>query len=318
MIGGRPARFAPLTRVPFATGMGMGMETEFEVIKKNLFPASHAAIGDWDKFPWHRNRHGRIDTDKPHSSQALAIDVFGTIKASPERDRVLSALARQCGLPGDGPWELKLEWIDPENRLKEPTPTQADAIAFGRLGLLLFEGKFTEHAGSCSQPNVIAKGDHHGMRQCTGNYELQTNPVNKVDSRCALTGKGVLYWKAIQTIYGLDPEQDHLPCPFRGEAYQWMRSVVLAGTLASARGQLGTVVAAYAGGDQFPTAMQVQSGHLGLPSAPASGKRLVIPMSYQAIVELAQGVSEHPSDWTALGAWVRNKISSVQLPKGNA
>ena len=152
-----------------------------------------------------------------------------------------------------------------------------------------------------------------------GNYELQTNPVNEARSRCALTGKGVLYWDAIQTIYGVDPEQDHGPCPFRGETYQWMRNVVLADALASARGELGKVVAAYADGEQFPTAKHVQSGHPGLPAALGSShKPLVIPMSYQAIVALAQGVSEHPSGWIALGAWVRDKINAVGLPKGKA
>jgi hypothetical protein len=96
--------------------MEVRMDPELEeTIKKNLFPASHAAIDDWEKFPWHRDRHGHIDTHKRHSSQALAIDVFGTIKASTERDGILGALARQCGVPDDGPWTLCLEWIDPKN-----------------------------------------------------------------------------------------------------------------------------------------------------------------------------------------------------------
>jgi hypothetical protein len=59
------------------------LEQEVEAIKANLFPASHAAIKDWGKFPWHKHK-GRIQTDKPHSSQALAIDVFGTIQVSEE------------------------------------------------------------------------------------------------------------------------------------------------------------------------------------------------------------------------------------------
>ena len=63
------------------------MKSDFEAIKKNLFPASHAAISDWNKFPWHRDRHGVIQTYKPASSQALAIDVFGTIKVTPDRGK---------------------------------------------------------------------------------------------------------------------------------------------------------------------------------------------------------------------------------------
>src|SRR5580693_8199001 len=103
----------------------------FESIKANLFPASHAAIGDWRSFPWHRDRQNGIQTGKLQSSQALAIDVFGTIKVSEERDRILGALARECGLPDDGPWTLELEWKDADRLLREPKPTQVDAVAFG-------------------------------------------------------------------------------------------------------------------------------------------------------------------------------------------
>jgi hypothetical protein len=102
------------------------MESTLEEIKRNLFPGAHAAICDWNTFPWHLDRYGNIDTHKKQSSQALAIDVFGTIKVSGERDRVLGALARKCGLPADGPWSVTLEWTDPDNLLKEPRPTQVD------------------------------------------------------------------------------------------------------------------------------------------------------------------------------------------------
>src|SRR4051812_14965845 len=111
------------------------MEPTFGAIKRNLFPASHAAILDWNKFLWHRDRQGLIQTHKPHSSQALAIDIFGTIKVSEERHRILGALAQKCGVPDDGPWTLELEWTDASNLLQEPTPTQVDAIAFGQHAL---------------------------------------------------------------------------------------------------------------------------------------------------------------------------------------
>src|SRR5216684_4709246 len=106
----------------------VGMEQSFETVKANLFPASHAAISDWNRFPWHLDRQGVIQTSKPGSSQALAIDVFGTIEVSEEKDRILGTLARKCGMPGDGPWSLELEWKDPKNLLNEPRPTQVDAI----------------------------------------------------------------------------------------------------------------------------------------------------------------------------------------------
>jgi len=234
------------------------MNPSLEPIKGNLFPASHAAIGDWNKFPWHRWQ-GAVQAHKPQSSQALAIDVFGTIKVSDERNRVLGELAQRCGLPGEGPWTLELEWTDPDNLLGEPTPTQMDAIAFGRNALIVIECKFTELGGGCSQTASITSGPNMGLRQCSGEYASQTNPVNNRASRCALSGKGVRYWMIIPQIYGLDAECDHRPCPFAGEAYQWMRNVVLADRLAAARGISGTVVAAYADANRLPTADKARS-----------------------------------------------------------
>jgi hypothetical protein len=120
-------------------------------IKANLFPSSHASIDDWDKFPWH-SHNGIIQTYKRESSQALAIDVFGSIMVSKDRDIILGSMARICSLPDEGPWALKLEWSDPDNLLREPRPTQVDAIAFGRRATLIIECKFTEPGGGCSQP----------------------------------------------------------------------------------------------------------------------------------------------------------------------
>jgi hypothetical protein len=164
------------------------MQPDLEAIRANLFAASHAAIPDWNAFPWHRV-HGAIQTHKVQSSQALAIDVFGTIKVSPDRHRLLGSLAQKCGLSDDGPWEIELEWIDQERLLGEPRATQIDAIAFGKRALLVVECKFTEPGGRCTQPDAISRGTHKGSRQCSGNYVTQTNPVNDVVARCALTGK---------------------------------------------------------------------------------------------------------------------------------
>src|SRR6185369_16644738 len=55
-------------------------------LRGNIFDGAHAAIGDWHTFPWHRDNGGEVQADKPHSSQALAIDVFGAIGASSAKD----------------------------------------------------------------------------------------------------------------------------------------------------------------------------------------------------------------------------------------
>jgi len=285
------------------------MERTYDAIKANLFPASHQAIGNWDKFPWHRDRSGTIQTYKLESSQALAIDVFGTIKVSAERDRILGALARECGVPDRGPWRLELEWVDKDRLLHEPRPTQVDAIAIGPEAVLVIECKFTELGGGCSQVKPIKTGAHRGVRQCNGNYVKQINAANGKEANCALTGKGVGYWDAIPKIYGLDAAQDYLPCPFKGEAYQWMRNVVLANNLAAARGVSSAVIAAYADRQGLPTAEKARSGILGHRAL--SGQVLIKPMSYQAIVALAKSLSECPQEWGALAQWVERKIDTV-------
>ena len=112
----------------------------YEDLKNNLFPASHAAIDDWFGFPLHRDSSNEIDTHKKHSSQAMAIDIFGTIKCSVDRDLVLDAIAETAGLPPGGPWRVELEWIDEENLLGEPHQTQVDAIAIGSDAAVTLEG----------------------------------------------------------------------------------------------------------------------------------------------------------------------------------
>jgi hypothetical protein len=223
-------------------------------------------------------------------------------------------LAEECGLPADGPWALKLEWTDPDNLLCEPRPTQVDAIAFGQCAILVFECKFTEGGGRCTQPNRIGKGDHRGLRQCNGTYALQVNPVNKKKARCALTRKRVKYWEHIPRIFGLNAERDHRPCPFQGDAYQWMRNIVLADALAFAYDMPSAVIAAYADAPGFATAKKVRAG--GLPHQALSGAQLVIPMSIQSIVALAQSLTDDPKTWSGLAAWVERKITSVPACRG--
>jgi hypothetical protein len=42
-----------------------------------------------------------------------------------------------------------------------------------------------------------------------------------------------------------------------------------------------------------------------------SGATLIVPLSYQSIVTLAQSVSERPNEWNDLGTWVDRKIKTV-------
>lgn len=100
-------------------------------IRANLFPAVHPAVEPWDSFRWHGASGESCDTWKTHSSQALAIDVFGTIKGTAARDAVLDRLAAEIGLPMGGPWTHELEWANPDNPLHERQPTQDYSLSTG-------------------------------------------------------------------------------------------------------------------------------------------------------------------------------------------
>jgi hypothetical protein len=292
----------------FRHGRGQVNAEQVFKIQKNLFPFAHSAIDDWNTFPWHRDRDGNIETIKVNSSQAIAIDVFGTIKNSSEKGAILTALARQCGIIDDGPWELELECIDNSNRLAEKTPTQIDVVAIGDRSILAIECKFTERGGSCSQTKLISIGGRK-VRQCTGNYEPQTNPRSGKEGRCSLTQKGIGYWKGIPEIFGIDSEQDHMPCPFKGEAFQWMRNTVLAHQIATESGRSGRVVAAFANAPNLYMAEAVRRGEPKLVFG--TGKQLVTPISYQSVIRLAQSIAPRSDKWIDLDNWVSDKIHRV-------
>jgi hypothetical protein len=98
----------------------MDLETR-QRIEKNLFYAARAAVEPWDEFKWH-TRRAICDTDQQNSSQALAIDFFGTLKVASqaERDAVFGQLSTRLHLPNVGPWQIDLEWEDCRNRLRQP------------------------------------------------------------------------------------------------------------------------------------------------------------------------------------------------------
>jgi hypothetical protein len=204
--------------------------------------------------------------------------------------------------------------MDPDNLLREPRRTQVDTFARSPRTVLVFECKFTESGGPCTQPDRISRGAHAGLRQCSGDYVMQVNPVNGVTARCALTGKNIAYWESIPQIFGLEATRDYNPCPFRGDSYQWMRNVVLAHRLAVASSSAHAVIAAYADADCFATAQKVAIGPLG--HAPRTRANVVFPMSYQSIVHLALSVSDNPTEWMSLARWVERKIADVQTRTG--
>jgi len=296
----------------------MDAETKQQVMA-NLFPAARPAVEPWDRFPWHLGRGGKCDSSRPHSAQAMAIDVFGTLRvaAQGERDAILSAIAHDLGLPEGGPWRVELEWLDPENRLREKRRTQVDAIAWGRDAVIFFECKFSERdGGECSQPNPLHGGAHDGIVQCDGRYRMQTNPVNGQQSRCALAGKGIRYWEVIPQVFRFGAEDVHDPCPFHGPWFQWMRNLTLCHEIARTEGLQLAFVIAYADAPHLPFAQRLNSDAWStLVSAlqPSAVAFRTIP--FQSLVrqaeKCAQAAGARTDVWADLARWVDEKINKV-------
>lgn len=278
------------------------MIADFEAVRENLFPASHEAIEDWEVFPWHCDRTNRVQAHKAHSSQAIAIDVFGTLKMSTDRDRVFDAIAESVGVASGGPWSIALEWTDTDRLLREPRPTQVDVLAVGSMAALVIECKFTEPGGRCSQ----TAASRSGGRQCNGHYADQVNPRNGVRSRCALASKGIRYWEYIPQVFALSAGVDHAPCPFAGDAYQWMRNAVMAAAIGKHSNLQAAALIAFADHPSFPTARKAKQGLMG-PSL--GGQAAITPISYQQIMAIARHVGLDQELWNDLSAWVDDKIA---------
>ena len=251
----------------------------------------------------------------PESSQALAIDVFGTLQSMESRHAVVQACLRSMSLewPAEE-WNLGAEYSLDRNLLGEPRPTQVDYLAESSAGLLLFECKFTESdGGACSQPQPLRYGAHRGMRQCNANYELQTNPITGEHYRCALTAKGVRYWEHVHSVLGIEPSFDYRPCPFSGGWYQWMRNLVAARALSIAKGVPSAFIVVFADGP-FPMARKVRVAEWNELISRTTGREVpMAAMSYQSLLALALRVasSVDRAVLTELHDWVERKVRSV-------
>ena len=162
---------------------------EVAVLEESLFPHVQSIVRERPKFPWHRDANNVATAAFARSSQALAIELFETVRKLDSCDAILASWLAYLEISMSGPWEIEVEHSLSKAHLREPRPTQIDALATSPTGVVAFECKFTEQdGGGCSQPKPIAGGMHIGMTQYNRNYEDQTNPVNGIRSRCALSG----------------------------------------------------------------------------------------------------------------------------------
>ena len=280
-------------------------------IRKNLFAFAAPTVLNDPSFPWHLYKQ-EATAAWPQSSQALAIDVFGTLKRLSEPGRILDALAQEWGLPAGGGWELGLERSVPKELLGEPTATQVDATAEGERSLILFECKFTEpDGGCCSQTRALWKNSRNrGKVQCDGNYSEQLNPVYNVSSRCALSGKSIRYWELVPEVLSVRNDIDYLPCPFRDGEFQWMRNLVACRALAKEAGKEGAFVIVYADGP-FPMAKKVCSQRWRDFVSLTRGKQVPLRhISYQELIRKATAAAT-PGDAAVLkelAVWVEGKV----------
>jgi len=281
-------------------------------IESNLFPAALPAI-EWNKFSWHSGKGSASHTFKEHSSQALTIDVFGTLKASESRDAALGELARNLGLPDEGPWQVELEWQDPDNLVGERQQSRIDAVAISPRALIFFECKFTEiDGGTCSQTRPILRGKHKGLVQCNGSYMPQVNPTNGKTSACALTPKKMRYWELVPEVFNIPAELGYRPCPFAGPWFQWMRNLTICWAVAQARGLQPAFVLAYADGPTLPMAARIQSADWARFTKVLKPNTVPVrTLPIQSIVSMAQTANPNDPTWPELQQWVTRKIESV-------
>jgi len=288
-------------------------DAEIVAVQQNIFPAAQAVLLD-SNFPWHRVRN-MVTAQEEHSSQALAIDFFGTLQSLTRPDLVLNAFASDWGLPDGKEWRISLEYQVPLTALGEPKPTQVDAVIQNENCLIFVECKFTEEdGGGCSQVNPLpGTSSNRGKIQCSGDYIEQVNPVNGRTARCALTGKSIRYWEILPKVLAIQNDVDHRPCPFVGGWYQWMRNLVACRTMANASAKRGAFVVLYAAGP-FPMARKV-----ALPEWAeflALTEKRDVPLttvSYQDLVQTAIAAAD-PTDTDILirlSDWIDRKVSSV-------
>ena len=282
-------------------------------IEANLFPAALPAVEPWDKFHWHGASGDSCDTYKEKSSQALSIDVFGTLHQSPDRDAVLDQLAASLGLPAGGPWTVHLEWRDPHNTLKEKQRTWVDAVARSPRSLIFFECKFTEpDGGGCGQVHPILTGRRKGHRQCNGAYVRQHEASDPIEQRCILALKGMRYWDLIPEVFGVNPERSYLPCPFAGPWFQWMRNLTTCLAVARAEGLRPAFLVVYADHPSLPMAQRVrQPAWRALTEAVYPQTIIFRALSFQSLLSLACGAAPGNPLWLELTAWVQRKLDAV-------
>lgn len=289
-------------------------DQEAAAIRANLFEAAHYLVEELPANLWHRDLSGAATAARPNSSQALALDVFGTVQALPSLQSVAAAWADRLKLPSFGPVSIQPEYMIERALLGEPKSTQVDALIRGDAASALFECKFTERdGGSCSQTAKRKLPDGSMVAQCNGSYAPQRNPHStrrpQTEDSCALTAKGVRYWEYIPDVLGVRADVVHPVCPFAGGAYQWMRNLVAAHVLTQSVGRPHAFVIAYADGP-FEMPRKVKSEAWREFTAGLAGAVELREVSFQSLIAVARHASASSDKvlLDRLAHWVEGKV----------
>ncbi len=275
---------------------------KIESIKKNLFYRSINSIDDYYDFDWHK------DSNKVNSSQALAIDFWGCLKLSPYKNRLINLFFNK----DDDNWEIKFEYKD-KSLLSEKRATQIDLIVESQTCAIIIESKFTEEdGGSCSQ----TKKTKQGLYQCNGKYKKQINPINKITSKCALTGKGIEYWDYIDTLTYFKKDRIYDTCPFKNGEYQWMRNICFAKAYAKDKKKINNCFLVYYKSEKCSISKKVADGsYLGKLKGKIKNPESFLALSYNELLKKAisnlKSYSVEKQIWVDLRKWMENKESRI-------
>lgn len=253
-------------------------DQEIRKLKSNLFYRSQDSIINYKKFEWHQY-HGKIDTYKVNSSQALAIDFWGCLILSPYKDSIINYLFDKQDCTD---WMILPEFTQKE-LLNEPQSTQIDYLIECKSKYAIFiESKFTEKdGGGCSQVNETTCG----KKQCNRNYEEQLNPVNNILSKCALSGKKIKYWHYIDLLTSLNSNDEYKPCPFVKGEYQWMRNLCFAEAYALKYNIITETYLTYYKSEKCPISIKVQNqSYLGGLKGKLLNMKALSPLSYNDLL----------------------------------
>lgn len=228
---------------------------DVKAVQNNIFGGAHDAI--WQAFPWHKG------AARPHSSQALAVSVFGALAVHPEKQALIDEMVRLMfgwePSKDDGPWQVGIEETVSSSLFHERPPTQVDVLLQNKAKVVALECKFNEVGGGCSQTRPRPSGKHKGLIQCNASYREQENPVNGKKARCALSAKKIRYWTYIPMYFDWANDRDYDPCPFAGPAYQYMRNALAAARLARGKEpKRAGFCLVYVKGEQFPMSVEVK------------------------------------------------------------